>query len=142
MSRSKRLFLLAVFLLVFHSGEARAHDVPTNMYRGIMAEAVGEGDRGMYAVACVYRNRLNAGIPLGCVGLKRKDLIRFCNRESAGANNAANRIVSQVFVKHEPDITGGATHYENIEAFGMPRWAKNMKVTAKIGRHTFFKAIR
>ena len=33
----------------------------------------------------------------------------------------------------------GATHYENVEAFGVPSWAKRMRVVAKVGDHTFFR---
>ncbi len=33
---------------------------------------------------------------------------------------------------------GLATHFENVEAFGLPWWAREMVVTAKIGCHTYF----
>jgi N-acetylmuramoyl-L-alanine amidase len=38
------------------------------------------------------------------------------------------------------DFTGGATHFDNIEEFGLPRWAGAKQVTGKWGNHTFFRA--
>ena len=46
---------------------------PDNLWRGHIAEAVSEGPDGMYAVACVVRNRLNAGMNSGLVALRRRD---------------------------------------------------------------------
>lgn len=37
------------------------------------------------------------------------------------------------------DPTCGATHWENIKAFGEPYWKKEMVVTAKIGNHVYMK---
>lgn len=51
----------------------------------------------------------------------------------------ARQIERRVFEQDGPDITLGATHFEAVEKYGMPYWAKGMKVTVKIGEHTFFK---
>ena len=48
------------------------------IWKVIMAEAVSEGYEGMYAVACVIRNR--GGDLHGFCGAKRKDLEEFCKR--------------------------------------------------------------
>jgi hypothetical protein len=37
------------------------------------------------------------------------------------------------------NLVKGATNWENVEAFGVPYWAKDMEITAKIGSHTFYK---
>jgi len=110
---------------------------PVNMYKGLIGEAVGEGYNGMLAVACVYRNRLRRGLTLGCVALKRKDLDEFVNRQPKRYIRMAKKIVRLVFEEDCPDITNGATHYENIELYGIPWWAVDMKETTIIGRHTF-----
>lgn len=34
---------------------------------------------------------------------------------------------------------GKSTHFENVEKFGMPKWAKKMKKVAKVGAHTYFE---
>jgi len=112
---------------------------PDNLWKGILGEAVGEGYRGMYAVACVYRNRIHQGMPLGCVALGRKDLDKFVGKCLPFHHLIAKKVVRDVFENNAKDITGGATHYDNVEAFGMPSWAKNMQVTCRIGRHTFWK---
>jgi N-acetylmuramoyl-L-alanine amidase len=40
------------------------------------------------------------------------------------------------------DFTGGATHFDNLRAFGLPYWAGSKDVLGKWGRHTFFRARR
>ncbi|GAG49214.1 unnamed protein product, partial [marine sediment metagenome] len=87
--------------------------------------------------ACVIRNR--GGSVRGFYGAQRKDLDAFCQRQGPHFMEAAKRIAREVFEEDSLDITGGATHFENIKAFGMPYWAKDMAVTCKIRRHTFFK---
>lgn len=93
----------------------------------------------MYAVACCVRNRLNTGLNTGLCGLKRKDLDKFVNRQPKKYHDIAKQIVKKVFEEGSPDITGGGTHYEAVEKYGLPRWAKGMVRTVKIGEHTFFR---
>jgi len=112
---------------------------PKDLWKGLIAEAVGEGYDGMYAVCCVYRNRLEKGMSLGCVGLKRKDLDEFVKRQGKKYEYMAKEIIEEVFFNRNIDVTKGATHYENIEVFGVPYWVKNMEITTKIGDHTFYK---
>ena len=111
---------------------------PENLWQGLIGEAVGEGYNGIYAVACVYKNRLQKGLPLGCVALKRRDLDAFIKTQGKKYEIMAKEIIYKVFTQTN-DITKGATHYENIERFGIPRWVKNMVRTVKIGKHTFYK---
>ena len=54
------------------------------------------------------------------------------------AREAAEKIVADLRTG-SVDITNGATHFENVEAFGVPTWAKGAPVVAKIGRHTFWR---
>jgi len=37
------------------------------------------------------------------------------------------------------NISKNATHWENVNAFGRPYWAKNMTIAATYGDHTFFR---
>ena len=37
------------------------------------------------------------------------------------------------------DSVKGGTHWENIEKFGVPYWAKKMVIVARHGRHTFWR---
>lgn len=140
-----KMFLPALFIFVifvipscFAKDEAGNISHPECLYKGIIGEAIGEGYEGMYAVACVYRNRLRKGLPLGCTALKRADLDSFVRRQGGKYKEMVEKIVKSVFCENSPDITNGATHYENIQAFGLPYWAKEMKITTVIGSHTFF----
>ena len=106
------------------------------IWQVLMAEAVSEGYEGMYAVACVIRNR--GGID-GFVGAKRKDLRAFCERQGSHWRDVAKRIEYEVFEKDGRDATSGARYYENVETFGEPYWARTKEETCKIGNHTFWK---
>jgi len=112
---------------------------PDNLWKGVIGEAVSEGYEGIYAVICVYKNRINKGMPLGCVALKRKDLDTFVDKQDKKWKYIAKELVEYVFNGKGSDITNGATHYENIEKFGEPPWAPDMVITCKIKNHTFYK---
>ena len=60
-------------------------------------------------------------------------------REGRKAEYIAKSVVREVFEENGFDTTRGATHYENIEAFGMPKWSRSMVRIVTIGRHTFFR---
>ena len=101
----KKITLSALFVIfVVPACFAEKIDYPKNLWMGIIGEAVGEGYEGMYAVACVYRNRLKLGMPLGCVAIRRTNLDQFIKEQGK-----------------KQEIM-----------------AKNMKITARIGSHTFF----
>ena len=113
--------------------------LPNNLWKGLIAEDVAGGYQGMYAVACCVRNRLNAGLSHGLVAMKRPDLNRFVKREGRQYELMAKDILRKVFLENAPDVTRGATHYEAVERYGLPKWAKGMVRTTKVGEHTFFK---
>jgi len=113
--------------------------IPHNLWKSLIGEAVSEGEEGMYAVACVYRNRLAKGIPLGCVALKRKDLDEFVAKQGKRYEMSSKAVIQRVFKENGSDITGGAIMYENLEEFGNPDWYDDYEIITKIGRHTFFK---
>ncbi len=126
--------VLAIWLTVpclIGVSEARQANRPISddvAIRAILGEARGEGDRGMYAVACAIRNRGHLG---GVYGAKAKmgDLTPELWQKASKA----------WFTSFEgEDVTGGATHWEAVQTFGKPYWAKSMRQTVKIGAHTFY----
>jgi spore germination cell wall hydrolase CwlJ-like protein len=134
------LCLLAVMIMGCDREPVWAQvNYPSNLWQGLVAEATSEGYQGMYAVACVVRNRLEIGMNTGLCGLKRKNLNAFCKREGIKREKEAKEIVNLVFEQGSKDITNGAIHFECIEKYGMPLWAKTMIITCKVGEHTFFK---
>lgn len=106
------------------------------IWKVLMAEAVSEGYDGMYAVACVIRNR--GGDLNGFYGGERKDLDDFCKRQGQRYILQAQEIERLVFKENAPSNVGNATHFEAIEKYGIPYWAKDMKVVYKVGEHTFY----
>lgn len=134
------VFFIGVFLISSICYAETAY--PKNLWKGLIAEACGDGERGMTAVACVYRNRLAKGLPLGCVALKRKDLDAFVKRQGVAYELTAKKIIHELFINQSLDVTGGACYYENVGAYGKPSWSKGMIETCKIGSHTFWKERR
>lgn len=139
-------FILLSICLIFLSYKAEAQTIPANLWKGIIAEDTSAGYQGMYAVASCVRNRINAGLGHGLCALNRKNLNRFVEKEvdygkkkyGVDYEAMAKDIIRKVFTQNTPDTTKGATHYEAVEKYGTPRWAKNMVKTVKIGPHTFF----
>ena len=143
MNKSKRLQLMLIFLLIFHSCEMSpipafggtscmpinrnkirliecklvglAQVPPRNLWKGLLREAVGEGYIGMYAVCCVVRNRLLAGMDNGLVGLRKRKLEAFVTKCGLSYELMAKDIVYKVFEQNTPDITNGALYFESID---------------------------
>lgn len=118
---------------------------PANLWRGLIAENTTATDREWTAMACVVRNRQAIGWPHGLCGLKRKSLIRFTDSEIRYATTYGRQIdritqdiVDKVYSGKQPDVTGGAVYFENVEKYGKPRWY-NGKTAKRFGKHTFWK---
>lgn len=101
----------------------------------VLTEAAGEGLRGQTAVAEVLRNR--NWNTRGFSGLRRKNLGSFLKAEARQRSNARRAIRAAL---KGSNLSGGATHYENVVKFGRPRWASKMTITTRVGRHTFFSS--
>jgi len=131
MNSSLKLSLLLCVLCVSvatHASAARTIDA-AQAVRAIVGEAASQGERGMLAVAGAIRNR---GHLEGVYGLNNPQ-----------AEKASPSIIARAqlawAISATNDITGGATHWENVRAFGPPKWARHMTITTRIGAHTFFK---
>lgn len=117
----------------------------------IIAEAIGEGEEGMRAVAHVMRNRLNQNFrgadTLGDVVRDRKQFTGYSNpgfgvktaQKNAATRSVAARVLDRVFSGTDPDPTGGANHYLNPkQATSSWQNSPQMKRTTTIGRHQFY----
>jgi spore germination cell wall hydrolase CwlJ-like protein len=112
--------------------------VIANIWMAILAEACGEGRQGMTAVACVFRNRINAGMDIGSSALKRKDLKKFIKAQGEDIEIQAKAIAIRVFRGGEPDITNGALFFESTD-FKKPKWAKGKTEVFRCGKHIFYR---
>lgn len=102
----------------------------------VLTEAAGEPFEGKLAVAEVLRNR--EWRTEGFAGLLRHNLPAFLAKNRTPEMDRECRLAVRRVLAGS-NLSGGATHFENVEAFGWPKWARGMRVTAKIGRHTFLK---
>lgn len=124
------MLILTAFIIGLSVGNAHADLVESEdeIVRCVIGESASEGVVGMTAVSEAIRNR---GKLKGVYGCKAKFVdnepdwvwvkARECWRASA-----------------KSDLVDGADHWENTEDFGTPYWAESMRVTAVIGKHTFY----
>jgi|GEM_PF-1389800 len=107
--------------------------------RGIIGEAIGESTEGIIAVSWVLRNRLDAGMNIGFCSLDREDLDRFISKQPKWKITLVGFIWQKVKMGQLPDPTKGALYFENVNAFGLPSWIEQVKLTVLIGNHRFYK---
>jgi len=133
---------LLVLNIFFITQSAYAQQPQPARWQVIIAEAADQGYQGMYAVACVMRNR--GGDVYGFSGAQRKDLALFCDRQGGSIISQARKIEKLVFKQGAPDITKGATLFENIKKYGFPKtWDRTRVVeTVTIMNHVFYKEKR
>ena len=148
---SFRVFLLITVLqIILGVGFVYSTPInhPKNLWKGIIAEnTTPDSYDDYYATACVVRNRLKQQMSHGLVAMKRKDLDSFVETNASYVKSRYNKdievwakkAVYEVFYNDAPDITGGADHYEDVEKYGEPWWAKNMTITKKAGDRTFYR---
>ena len=111
----------------------------------LIAEAGGEGRRGMQAVWEVVHQRTRTRLighahvvfqrwQFSCLNNRKPDdLIRQSRRHPLWVE--AVTIASKL---PTTSLTGSADHY-HASSIKRPYWAKGRKATAKIGRHIFYK---
>ena len=142
-----RYFIPAVtaatlLIMALAASLARAESQEQIIAEVIAAEAAGEGERGLRAVACVIANRARAQhkTPYQIVTAKNQ-FYGYTAKNRHKLYLQVKPIVDKLAgdIMRIKDITGGAVNFENIEAFGEPGWRKGKVKTCKIGRHTFYK---
>ena len=119
--------ILIILVMVYIAGLAYGWNAQPYIH-AVLGEARSEGFKGMYAIAHAIRNR---GTLVGVYGAKT----RFIEPWHVHAKGALAWILSGL----GPDTTKGSTHWENVEAFGMPYWSQGVKHRAKVGRHVFWR---
>ena len=115
-------------------GDSRANHPSAYLEQVLLAEGASEGFEGMRWIACTMRER---GWNLrGYAGSRRADLTAFAARQPKRVREDAKTALASVQAGFD---CGGATHFENVQAFGVPRWAKHMTVVRVVGQHTFWR---
>jgi hypothetical protein len=128
------LLLLAGIFVVCLSSPAYSAPLPQEkVILSIVGEAENQGYQGMLAVACAIRNR---GTLKGVYGLRSPRVKN--HKYSQATYNLALKAWKQSALK---DITNGATHWENIKAFGCPPWVKGCVEVFRHKDHVFYKEI-
>jgi len=113
------------------------------MLRAIIGEAEGESYAGKVALAYALKNR---GTMRGVYGYKAIILRsgafwRGSRRISQHTIDDARNALKWAYLNPEVDTTKGATHWENVKAFGVPYWAKGKTPCVVIGNHAFYNNI-
>ena len=112
----------------------------------ILGEARGEGDGGMYRVACVIQQRqINRGLSAKAVCLERRQFSCWNGRGPSRSllNSAEGKRALELAKRIEQgqqlsrNLIGCADHYCTLKTF--PKWAKGKKPVAVYGNHKFYK---
>ena len=123
---------MKLFLVLFLSFQATAYSMPISeeiAVKCLIGEAGNQGFEGMQAVGEVLRLR---GSIKGLYGCKNRVF-------SHSSPKLRKQALSAWKASKTSNLTKKATHFENIEVFGEPYWAKGMTKTVKIKDHTFLK---
>ena len=127
----KSLGLIGITFFIT-SAPAKAEITTDQAVQAIVGEAAGESFKGKLALAEALRNR---GTLNGVFGYQRKNFIKkqmpYAGEESRKAWQASKYT----------NLVKGADHWESVD-FKTPEWAKDMKETARIGKHRFFKKVQ
>ena len=149
----KKLIILLSLPVIFSAVFAHTHNNVTLTRETkivaitILAEARGEGEKGMYAVGAVIaqrafeRKRTPTEVCLkrwqfSCWnGKKLKDLEHLLKLPEAKYALLVARSVKQL----SRDFVGYANHYHATWMKKLPYWAKGQKPVKVIGQHAFYK---
>ena len=138
---------ILILLAILGVAPAYAAEIPSNeAVRSIIGEAENQGYEGMYAVACAIRNR---GTLKGVYGSRsiqeiggRLFRVSPDGRRWRISDDTWQKASKAWFMSADgPDITNGATHWENVRDFGAPEWAHGMYVTLIFRGHEFYKEV-
>ena len=142
--------IIAFLLLLPYLGQADQVLTPNERVIAltILGEARGEGELGMFAVACVIQRRAwerKMTAAKVCLqkkqfsiwnGKKERDLWHLWDsKHKMYARQLARYLTRDYFILG--DVTNGANHYCNINV--NPYWAKGEKPVIIIGKHKFYK---
>ena len=99
--------------------------------RAIIGEAEDQGDLGMLAVAEAIRNR---GTLKGVLGLQSPRIRRAKPITWRKARVAWEK-------SRNTNTVRNASHWENVNAFGEPSWAKDMRKVIVVRDHVFYEKL-
>ena len=113
----------------------------------LLAEARGEGQRGMAAVACVIRQRAEErGLSFKQVCLQKWQFSCWNGKDAKDLKHLLEEPQAKYALwleanmdKLKPDALGHANHYHATWMKKLPYWAKGKKPVKIIGQHAFYK---
>lgn len=125
------------------------------MAKYLFAENAGGGPEAWLADGSVALNRMKSGkygktltqvikgmssaIQTKSPQWQKADKLEFNEFESRVFNKIKD-VADGLVGGKIPDTVKGATHFENLNRYPMPYWAKEMDAVARQGQHTYFKA--
>lgn len=137
------IIFFAIFTLIvcLIAGCAWSYDIPRDRaVNAIIGEAENQGFQGMLAVACGIVNRGTLHGVYGEHSPRVKN--RLYSPKILNQANLAWSLATHPDIEDNCDFLGGATHWENIKAFGKPSWVYGMKETYRYKDHVFYKIIK
>ena len=113
----------------------------------ILAEARGEGERGMAAVACVIRQRAEErNLSFDQVCLQKWQFSCWNGKQIKDLNHLLKKPQAEYALwleanmdKLKPEALGNANHYHATWMKKLPYWAEGKKPVKIVGQHAFYR---
>lgn len=128
--------IIAAAILWSDFAHAQAPVNDLRAIKAIIGEAENQGYAGMVYVACAIRNR---GTLQGVYGERAPRVLKHKYSDQIALQAQSAWAISEL-----PDTCidlKGATHWENIKAFGCPKWVKDCIETLRYKDHVFYREI-
>lgn len=131
------LLLLSWLFLFMLANVSESAEIDSMVaYKCLLGEVRGESKETILATAYSLKNRGTTKGVYGCKVNVSSEEMKYI--ESIHKDSLIKWAWSEAMTS-DNDPTHGATHWENIEAFGKPYWADSLIKTVVIGTHTFYK---
>lgn len=133
-----RTVILFLICIILSATQLRANIPPLNddnAVKAIIGEAEDQGDIGMLAVACAIRNRDTLR---GVFGIN-SPRVKYHKYSRDTLSTAQFYWDISRISEDRCNFIQGATHWENVETFGKPKWAAGMIETFRYMDHVFYR---
>lgn len=131
-------YLVLIILFLMPIKATYGQEIPAQRATlAIIGEAENQKAQGMLSVACAIRNRKTLK---GVYGEKNPRVLK--RKYSAQTYKQAQEAWTKSAIPAQCEFIKGADHWENINAFGLPSWAKTMVKTYEYKDHVFYRSTK
>ena len=139
---TKVVWPLFILLFVLTSPSFSMTSETEEVAKVLAAEGCSEGEYGIWRIGNVVANRArHRDLTPYQVVTQPKQFSGYTSKNKNELYLQCKEIADEIAknIMNIKDLTRGATHFENTNAFGKPYWASHMIMTSHYKNHTFYK---